>query len=282
MARPALQELSLTENDLDFILEETASKTANPLELRRLARSDDGFRKALVGDERVFQRVMNDEEVFVKISPALYFEVLLRKALRELESATHTVERTGRQSIPVFDTREVVDLLGRQDVLLYLAHLLASFTRIHSYTTSVRVRPGIRRRVRYNDMDIDSLLHHGAALDEEHRFPTYKRIADVCLFITGVFPDYAFHDYRYPGSGALRPLTNGRVRRSLEDYELEGRRFYGMAQQHPSAQALALAEVFGLLRERFTSARKPLTFIALHYMHSQKQRLFGAPAQGDS
>lgn len=279
MARPVLQEMSLTEGDLDFILEETSPKATNPQELRRLIRTNDAFRKALVGDERVFQRVMNDEAIFVKISPALYFEVLLRKALRELESATHTVERTGRQSIPVFDTQEVVDLLGKRDMLLYLAHLLASFTRVHSYTTSVRVRPGIRRRVRYNDMDIDSLLRHGAALDEEHRFPTYKRVADVCLFITGVFPDYAFHDYRYPGSGALRPQTSGRIRRSLADYELEGRRFYGMAQQHATAQMLALDEVFGLLRERFTSARKPLTFIALHYMHAQKQQLFGAPAQ---
>ena len=278
MVQPTIQELSLTDADLDFILGQADPKASNPGELKRLIRTDEGFRKALVGDERLFQRVMNDEEIFVKISPALYFEVLLRKALREMETATHTVERSGRQSIPVFDTREVVGLLSKPAVLLYLAPLLASFTRIHSYTTSVRVRRGIRRRVRFNDMDVDSLLRLGATLDEEQRFPLYKRIADVCLFVTGVFPGYTFVDYRYPGSGALRPPTAGRLRRSLADYEEDGRRFYGLAQQHPTAHVLALAEVFGLLREHFASARKPLTFIAAHYLHSQKQRLFGAQA----
>ena len=41
----------------------------------------------------------------MKVSPALYFEVLLRRALSELEGAGHTLERTGRQSIPMFDTQ---------------------------------------------------------------------------------------------------------------------------------------------------------------------------------
>ncbi|MBI4311970.1 MAG: hypothetical protein HY681_09325 [Chloroflexi bacterium] len=278
MTRPALRELSLTDADLNFIVAEAAPGAGSPEDLKRLVQEDETFRRALVGDDRVFQRVTSDDEIFVKISPLLYFEVLLRKALREMEVATHTIERTGRQNIPVFDTRDVVELLSNPDLLLYLAHMLASFTRVHSYTTSVRVRRGIRRRVHYNDMDVDSLLRLSATVDEEHRFAFYKRIADVCLFISGVFPDYTHFDYRYPGSGQVRPLTTGRLRRSLEDYESDGRRFYGLAQQHPTAQLLSLEEVFGLLRERFTSARKPLAFIAAHYLHSQKQRLFGAQA----
>ncbi|MBI4201773.1 MAG: hypothetical protein HY532_01480 [Chloroflexi bacterium] len=279
MVRPLITELSLTEADLDFVVGEAVPKASNLEELKRLVRSEDGFRAALVGDDKVFQRVMDDEEIFVKISPTLYFEILLRRALKELKVATHTVERAGRQSIPVFDSREVVDLLAKPEVLLYLAHLLGSFTRIHSYTTSVRVRRGVRRRQRFSDMDVDSLLRLSETVEEEHRFGLYKRIADVCLFVTGVFPDYTFLDYRYPGTGEMRPMTSGRVRRSLEDYETDGRRFYGLAQQHPTAQLLALHEVFGLLRDHFTSARKPLTFISAHYLHSQKQRLFGAQAQ---
>lgn len=268
-------EASYTESDLEFVVDAAAPGAANKARLKELVRKDDGFRKALVHDERVFQRVMNDEEIFLKISPALYFEVLLWRALAELEKATHTVERAGRQSIPVFDTKEVVDLLSRTEVLYYLANMLASFTRIYSYAMSVRVRPGVRRRIRYNDMDIDSLMRFATAADEEQRLGLYKRIADVCLFITGIFPDHAFFDRRYPASGEPRPRVAGRLRRGLEDYEREGRVFYGMAEEHPAARALKLSEVFGLLRLHFTSARKPLSYIATHYLHTRKRSLFG-------
>ncbi len=272
-------ELNYTETDLDFVVGVTAPAAANQEHLKQLLRGDETFRVAMVSDERVFQQVMNDEEIFLKISAPLYFEVLLRKTLRELETATHTVERTGRQNIPVFDTKEVVNLLSRPEVLDYLAQMLASFTRIHSYTVPVRVARGIRRRIRYNDMDIDSLIRFCTTADEEHRLGFYKRIADVCLFVSSFFPDYAFFDYRYPTTGQTHPLAVGRMRRSLEDYEREGRTFYGLAEEHPVARALQFSEVFGLLREHFTSARKPLSFIATHYLHARKQALFGVQAK---
>jgi hypothetical protein len=36
------------------------------------------------------------------------------------------------------------------------------------------------------------------AVKDEHRPGFYKRIADICLFILGIFPGYAEQDYRYP------------------------------------------------------------------------------------
>ena len=279
MMRQRPNGLELTDADLEFVVGEAAPAEPNKERLKQLVREDESFQEALVGDERVFQRVMSDEEVFVKISPALFFEVLLRKALKGLQLATHTVERTGRQSIPVFDTREVVEILARPEVLKYLAGMLASFTRIQSYVLPVRVRRGIRRRVRYNDMDIDSLIRFCSTVDEEQRFGYYKRIADVCLFTSVMFPDYVLFDYRYPASGDARPVAMGRVRRSLGDYEWEGRRFYGLAEEHPTARVVDLSEVFGTLRQNFTSARKPLSFIATHYLHSRRHLLFGAREQ---
>ena len=73
----------------------------------------------------------------------------------------------------------------------YLAAMLASFTRVESYVRPVRVRRGVWRKVRYNDMDVDSLLRFCAEADEQQRLRFYKRIADVCLFVTGIFRDYA-------------------------------------------------------------------------------------------
>lgn len=264
--------------DLDFVVDLAAPGAQDKDQLKQLLRNDEAFREALVSDEGVFQQVVNDQEILLKISPALYFEVLLRRALKDLETSTHTMERTGRQNIPVFDVDEVVDLMSRSDIIDYLSKMLASFIRIHGYVTSVRVRRGIRRRVRHNDMDVDSLVRLCADADEPRRYRLYKRIADVCLFVSGVFPEHTSMDYRYASTGDPRLTSTLGARRSLEDYERDGRRFYGLAQEHPAARALELTDVFGLLKEHFNSARKPLTFIATQYLHSSGHHLFGAPA----
>ena len=228
MAGSTQEGFRFSDADLDFVVGAAAPEAADKERLKRLVREDERFRESLVGDERVYQKLAGDDEVFVKISPPLYFEVLLRRALNDMRVATHTVERAGRQSIPVFDTPDVVEFLGRPGVVDYLAHMLASFTRIQSHVGLVRMRGGVRRRLRYNDMDIDSLVRLCATADENHRLSLYKRIADVCLFVSGIFPDYTLFDPRRPGTDRPASRSVGRLRRSLEDYESEGRRFYGL------------------------------------------------------
>ena len=276
MTQPAPRVSSLTEADLAFVIEQAAPDAKDARRLGQLVQEDEHFRRAILSDERVFRRVMDDEEVLLKVSPTLYFEVLLRAAQSELEASTHTVERAGRQSIPVFDSAEVADLLGRPGLLEYLADMLASFTRVHSYTVLTRVRRGTRRRIRYNDMDVDSLQRFCAAADESQRLGFYKRIADVCLLITGIFSGHTSFRFDGDATGRRRGGPRRRTRRSLEEYEEEGRRFYLLAEQHPGSTSLDLSPVFGLLRRHFSSARKPLNFIATQYLNSRKQYLFGA------
>ena len=67
-----------------------------------------------------------------------------------------------------------------------------------------------------------------------------------------------------------------RARRTIEDYETEGRWLYHLAEEHPAARLMDLTDIFALLRENFTSARKPLAFIASRYLHSKRHNLFGA------
>ncbi len=123
-------------------------------------------------------------------------------------------------------------------------------------------------------MDVDSLVRLCAAADESQRFRYYKRIADVCLFISGLFPSYGSSSAgRLPGNRG--PTMTRRARRTSEDYEAEGRRFYRLAERHHAAQLLELSSVLGLLAQHFASARKPLNFIAAHYLHSSKDELFG-------
>jgi hypothetical protein len=112
-------------------------------------------------------------------------------------------------------------------------------------------------------------------VEHEHRLDFYKRIADLCLFVLGIFPDYAERDYRYPLSGQIRPPIRGKVRMSPGAYEKEGRRFYKLAAEHQSAQELDLSDVFWELHGNFHKAKKPLNFIAEHYLNYRRRRLFG-------
>lgn len=228
-------------------------------------------------NERLFKRIMlmGEEEILTKIPPRFLFEILLRRSVKELKSQSYTFERTASQNIPVFDAKKVVKFLTRKVILKYLADMLSSFTKIESFTIPVRVRRGIWQKIRFNDMDIDSLSTFCGAVDEEYRFGFYKRIADVCLFILGIFPEYAQSDYRYP-SGELRPKIPGRLRRSADEYEEEGRRFYRLAAEHEEARIANLDEVFWQLHEEFNLARKPLDFISHRYLRFKRHKLFGA------
>ena len=266
--------LRLSDLDLDFVLEQVTEGKGSSDSFRELLQDDEAFRSGLVGDPRVFSRLMDDDEAFLRVSPALFFEVLLRRARSELEKATHTMERTGKQAVPVFDAHNVVALLDQPRVVYYLADMLASFTRVRSGVTRVRVRRGLWRKVRYSDMDVDGLVKYGAALEEEQRFPVYKRIGDVSLFILGVFPGHAPTAHGRASLSESRPQGSGRARRGAEEYEEDGRRFYRLAAEHPSAGEFNVSEVLHTLHDHFSVARKPLTFIAEHYLQGMKRRVF--------
>jgi hypothetical protein len=266
--------LRLTDRDLDFLVETASPEVADKNRLKKIIGNDEDFRSSFLTDEKVFKRVMDDDDIFLRISPALFFEVLLRKAAQDLEEASYTIERSRTMKIPVFDTREVAEFLAKESLLLYLADMLSSFTKIESYAISIRVRKGVWKKIRFNDLDIHSLMSFCEAVEEEYRLGFYKRIADICLFILGIFPDYAEHDYRYPFSGQLRPQIRGSLRISPEHYEKEGRRFYKLAAEHHTARELSLSGVFWTLHGDFQKAKKPLNFIADNYLSYQRKRAF--------
>ena len=99
----------LTERDIDFLLETVSSEVTNKWRLKQIIREDEDFRNRFISEETVFRRVMDDEEILLKISPALFFEILLRKAVTVLEEKTYTFEKTSTMRIPVFDSHDVVD-----------------------------------------------------------------------------------------------------------------------------------------------------------------------------
>ena len=264
--------------ELEFLLNAIAPDTSDKRQLMTRAMGDQAFLEAMKESDEVFRMVMSDEEILLKISPDLYFEILLINARKEMKTSAYTLEPTDGQYLPVFDVPDVTELLERPRFLIYLSQMLASFVRINSHTVSVRIRKGVRRRTSYNDMDIDSLIRFGAVADEENRFAFVKRIADVCLFSAGIYPVLSRRPNRFGLSADDRASNTRHRRRTFEELVETGQRFYGMAKRHATADVLELSHIFELLENQFTSALKPLTFISNHYLHASKTRMF----RGDS
>ncbi len=275
MSLNKIANMQLPDRDLDFLIEAAGSEVADKDHLKQILREDADFRNSFVGDEKVFKRLMADDEIFLKISPSLFFEILLRKAVSDLSRSGYTIEKSRNMSIPVFDTRDLVELLKDQSIIAYLANMLSTFTRIESYTISFRIRKGFWKKIRFNDMDITGLMRFSEAIEDEYRLGLYKRIADVCLFVLGIFPDYAERSYRYPQSGEIRPQIGANAKISPEEYEQKGQQFYKLAAEHQAVAKTDLADVFWALHKNFQKAKKPLNFITDYYLTTKRLHLFG-------
>lgn len=269
-----LRKSRLTDKDLEFLIDAGSPGITDKLRLKHILREDEDFRNAFIGNEDVFRRIMDDDEILIKISPRLFFEILLRKTAKDLSRVSYTLEKTFTMSIPVFDTRVLVQLLADERLLVYLADMLSSFTRMESYTFSIRIGERIWKKIRFNDLDILSLMSFCEAVDDDLRMGLYKRIADICLFILGIFPDYVEQNYRYPLSGQIRPRFGRRARISPEEYIETGRKFYKLAAEHHAAEEFELSDVFQELHENFQIAHKPLNYIADHYLRYRRDALF--------
>lgn len=249
----------LHEKDLDFIVNIVAPEFKNKNQLKKLIIEDIEFRKGLVGSERMFEKIISDPEILVKVSPQLYFEVLLRKAIDDLEKLSYTYEKVSYYKIAIFDVSDVIKLLRDENIVFYLAHLLSSFTRIEKYTLWIKAEKNIWRKISFTDMDVESLKKMAQIIEEEYRFAVYKRIADTCLFILGVFPEH------------IKDISS-----SLESgfYEEEGKKFYKLASEHISSET-QLTNIFEQLSENFHLAKKPLNFISEQYLSLRKHQIFG-------
>jgi len=261
--------------DLLFLVDTLMPQHADRERAVDLIQDDDRLIAGMVDDNRLFQRLIATEDALVRVSPWLFFAVLLRRAQRDIERETFTVERRNRQKVVLFDTDRVLELVSQEPIRDYLATMLASFTRLESVTVPVRRRDGVWRAYRTNELDIEGLMRYSETTDEPFRFEPYKRIADVCLFLTGLFPEYIEAQYRYPQSRQLRPGARGRICATRDDYEAHGRAFYRLAAEHEMARAEGLAGVLNTLSGEFVLAEKPLDLLANRYLRLKRHALFG-------
>ncbi len=258
--------------------------------IERLRRDPDAILE-LLADPRVFETVFGAEAVAagetLLASPFLAFAVAVHRAAADLASAGHVPERSGaRQRVPLFDAPELRDFLGSQARRLFLTELLASFTRVAS--GRYRVSSGGRSRTRrFSELDPVRLAGLLDAVPEESRPGVYRRLGDVSLFLSGVFPDYV-------AARAFGPVDAARLLRAAQvplggrerlaaspDIELLenlGSRWYRSALALAPVRTARLA-VVAEVADRFRQARRVLNHVADRYLLGPDSPWFAAPGR---
>jgi hypothetical protein len=222
---------------------------------------------------------------FTLVSPFLVFAAAIHRIAADLRVSGYAPERTtARLRVPVFDGPQLAVYLSQPAHRLFLAELLASFARSSSGVIVTRTSQGLRRR-RWNDMDVGKLAMLLNALPEPDRPPVWRRLGDVALFLTGVFPAAIERAV----TGRLDPV---RLARSTglpvpspdfgpgELFEWLGAGWYRLAASH--AQAAPGAVSVPALRdnaEHFHQARRVLNAAADRYLFPVSLDWFGTSRQ---
>jgi hypothetical protein len=251
-------------------------------------RSRGDLLQAALGAPETFQRVFRSgDEAFVRASPFLVFAVAVHQALRELSQARFVEERVGGQlRVPVFDVESLREYGDEPARRIFTIELLASYTTVAS--GPIWSRHGRRwRRQRFSELDPARMAAVVDAVPDSDRPGLYRRLGDLSLFLTGVFPDYTAHR-------AVSPLERERLLRSVQHLgptEIEdvaqlsgtanallgwlGPRWYELA-----ASRTPLASVAQLLRDitsHFDAARRFLNVVTDRYLFPARGRLFPPP-----
>jgi hypothetical protein len=151
-----------------------------------------------LADPRVFQAVFGspfDEPGAVTLAPAspfLVFAVAVHRAATDLQSEAYIEERiSAHQRLPVFDVAPLRELGDDPESRLFMIELLGSFTR--------------------GSVDPVELARFLELVPATERAGVYRRLGDVALFLSGVFPDHT--------ARRVHPVELGRMLRTLPRVE---------------------------------------------------------------
>ena len=240
--------------DVAFVLQAVAPAHTARGRLGDAFREDREIREGMLVSDVLADAVMHTQEPVLRVSPLLYFSMLVARVRRDLTSQRFTVEESGRHAAVVFDAGAALALLAKPHVFDYLVLLMVSFVRARSITVGVADERGRARMLRFDTLDLDSIVRAAALAAESERFAAYQRIADLCLFTVGIFPE------RIRGA---RGRSAGVVR---AEWMENGARFYGLASRHRTAQELQMEGVLAELSSNFKLAAKPLNVLSDRYL----------------
>lgn len=263
----------LTEQDLELLGEGSDLEAGR---LRDLLRDDPGQFDRLVAAPALFGMVFEDPdpELRVRLSPFLVFAILVNRVLQDLETTSYTYEWAGRNlRLPVFDTDSMRDFLDDPAKKMFLAEFLSSFTRITSGTVRVRTRRGYRRQ-RFSELDPVRMAEMVDGLPPVQRPGGYRRLGDIALFLTGVFPDHTagrrfspVQRERLVRSAGIDTEIALTVESDLDFLERLGSAWYQRAVESAVALVGVGPATVEKVAESFRPARRILNYLADTYLH---------------
>lgn len=278
----------LSDADLALLAEaagESGSVAQRVADLRRNPRGID----ALLGRPDVFESLFGtgQRDPLVVVAPFLAFAVLLSRAARILGEVNFVEWVAPRRRVPVFDVDAMRHFVSDPLRRFFLTELLTSYTHVASGSVWTRTAHGWRRR-RFSELDPIRLAELIDAVSEHERPLLYRRLGDLALFLTGVFPDFAsqrllgpggagrLHRALWPGSGGSGGgRASGETTEVLALLETLGRRCYRLAWEATQPGEVGLAKVLGELAEHFGPARRVLNFLTDRYLFPYRQQWFG-------
>lgn len=222
---------------------------------------------------------------FLHAGPFLAFSVLLARAAAELEEARFVRDWAGPgRRVPVFDVETLREFVSDSLRRVFLAELLASYTHVVSGSVWVRTGRGWARR-RFSELDPVRLAGLLEVVPEPDRLAVYRRLGDLALFLTGVFPDYTgqrlFRPVQAERLGRIVEAAGGDEEDDLEEVggaigllERLGRRSYRIVWQGTWEPRAGPARVLGEMAERFGQARRILNFLTERYLFPSRGEWF--------
>jgi hypothetical protein len=291
--------------DRDLVLLVPGGEATSSGELRASLRSRRGGIEDLLVKPEVFRELFVSrpgDRPLVGVSPFLVFAAAVQWAARELRSAPYLTEDVGRGlGAPVFDVARIRDFLSSPWSRLFLAELLSSFNRVASGSVVVPTPRGFRRQ-RFSELDPVRLASLLEVAPLAERPGLLRRLGDLALFLTGVFPDYVarrgfgpVEERRllraatatggsWPAEGARAspgapsgegPAAPYRDPGAVALLDQLGRRWYRAAFDLLPRPAPRDVAILGELPERFGDARRVLRFVAERLLFSSRERWFG-------
>jgi hypothetical protein len=279
----------LTEADLSLLGPVVDSPPAE--DASAYLRSHPELVEEALGSSAAFDLVLGadvHDELLVHASPFLVFAVAVHRTVDELGRTTFVEERvTPHLRVPVFDAGQLREFGVDPARRYFIVEHLASYTRVMSGPVWIQ-RRGRWRRQRFSELDAPRLAATLDAVPESDRPGIYRRLGDLALFLTGVFPDHST-------ARAVHPIELERLLRSLPDaagsrptladleqlagergatglLEWLGPRWYrAAAERTPVA---GLGRLLGDLATRFDQARRFLNHLTDQYLFPVRNRWF--------
>ncbi|MGE0878294.1 MAG: hypothetical protein AB7L13_14520 [Acidimicrobiia bacterium] len=273
-----------TGNDAALLSRAAAAAGVDPDRVR----ADHEILAEVLSHEAMVEVLWSEGDPLMAGSPFLVFATAVHRGWAELQGVNHVAEWVGaRQRLPVLGGDDLRGFLASDQRRFFLASLLASYTKVTSGATWVQSGRKWRKH-KFSELDPIRLTEMLEVVPAEDRAGIYRRLGDLALFLSGVFPDNT-------ELFGLGPVAAGRLMRAsgltvdpyhenvpgpVELLERLGARWYQQAYRTASAimPGSTSMAVVADVADQFVVARRVLNVVTDKYLFPLRGQWFGNPA----